>query len=114
MGSFRQASVDKVNDGPEGERVAFELLSVNLHFHSETNTATDAPVVVPKEANLAVAAGPQLSANQGTVLNILDEAGQGGLTWEEWTTKARALGIGKTRHATLYDIRKALKDKARL
>jgi AAA domain len=50
IGNLRGCTVDKANDGPEGERVVFDLQSVELHFDEETGIATTAPVVVPAEA----------------------------------------------------------------
>jgi AAA domain len=112
FGTYRAAMVDKVNDGPDREQVTFDLKSVELHYDQETNTTTTAPVVIPAEASLASAPkGPNLSANQRSMLNILEDAGQGGLTQDEWFDRAREMGLGKNRIATLYDLRKALKDK---
>jgi hypothetical protein len=42
---------------------------------------------------------------------ILYEAGQSGLTTEAWNAKAREIGIGVSRKATLHDIASALKSK---
>jgi hypothetical protein len=112
FGTYRAAMVDKANDGPDREQVTFDLKSVELHYDQETNTTTTAPVVIPAEASLASAPkGPNLSANQRSMLNILEDAGQGGLTQDEWFDRAREMGLGKNRIATLYDLRKALKDK---
>ncbi|MGH6865569.1 MAG: AAA family ATPase [Methyloceanibacter sp.] len=112
LNDYRSATVDKVNDGPEGERVTFKLESVELHYDPDTENRTTAPVVIPVEASaLSAPKGPNLTANQRSMLNILEEAGRGGLSQEEWFELARARGIGKNRIATLYDLRKALKDK---
>ena len=46
----RTATLDKVNDGPDGERVTFKLESVELHHDPETDTMTTAPVVIAAEA----------------------------------------------------------------
>lgn len=45
--SVRTATVDKTNDGPEGEMVAFTLETVELH--RDGDDVTTAPVVVPAE-----------------------------------------------------------------
>ena len=55
--------------------------------------------------------GPKLSANQGTFYRILFDAGGEGLTLDEWNAKAKEVGIGISRKAALYDLRKALEDK---
>ena len=108
----RSATVDKVNDGPEGERVTFELKSVELHYDADTSVSTTAPVVIQAEVTtIATAKGFNLTANQRSMLNLIEEAGKDGLTQEEWFDKAREIGIGRSRIATLYDLRKALKDK---
>ena len=67
--------------GPEGERVTFGLESVELHHDPETDITTTAPVVVSVEAPNAAAnsRGPNLTANQRSMLNVLEEAGRGGL-----------------------------------
>ena len=109
---YRSGTVDKVNDGPEGESVAFALKSVDLHFDPETNITTTAPVVIPTEAPAGTAPrGPKLTPNQRSMLNIIEEAGANGLTHDEWFDRTKAIGIGRIREATFYDIRKALKDK---
>jgi hypothetical protein len=90
LGEIRAASVDKVNDGPEGERVAFKIEGVELHFDPETNVHTTAPVVIPSDGiPIIQPAGPKLTANQQTVLNILHDAGREGLEQEEWFDKAK-------------------------
>lgn len=111
-GRFRTATVDKVNDGPEGESVTFELLSVDLHHDPETDTTTTAPVVVAATAAAPQGpAGGKLTPNQRSMLNILDDAMPQGLTVDEWNEKAREHGIGVTRRATLMDLKKQLQDK---
>lgn len=45
------------------------------------------------------------------MLNIVEEAAAKGLSNDEWLEGAKAIGIARTREATFYDIRKALKDK---
>ena len=53
----------------------------------------------------------KLSANQKTMFGILHDAGSDGLSTLQWNDKAREVGIGKNRHATLFDIQRALKAK---
>jgi hypothetical protein len=108
----RTGTVDKVNDGPEGESVTFTLKSIDLHFDPEANITTKAPIVIPTEAPASASPkGPKLTPNQRSMLNIVEEAGPNGLSNDEWLEGAKAIGIGRTREATFYDIRKALKDK---
>src|SRR5262249_51509762 len=109
LNGCRAATVDKVNDGPDGERVTFDLKSVELHFDTETNTSTTAPILVAAEASAIISAGPQLSPNQRSVLNLIGDPK--GIPQEELFNQAKQMGIGRNRRATLYDICRALKDK---
>jgi hypothetical protein len=112
VGGVRFCSVDKSNDGPEGERVTFDLMSVELHRDEETGVVTTAPVVVPAEASASeTARGPKLTPNQKSMLSILAEAGRDGMTIEEWNTKARENELGVKRRTDLMDFRNALKAK---
>jgi hypothetical protein len=103
---LRTATVEKTNDGAEGEKVFFNLESVEL------GKDTVAPVVRPAETPATpTAAGPKLTKNQQTMFSLLRGAGVGGLTTEQWNERARNEGVGLTRKADLYDIREALKSK---
>jgi hypothetical protein len=110
LDSYRTATVDKVNDGPEGEMVTFSLKGVDLHHDPETNITTSAPVVIQAEVTAAAPRGPRLTANQRSVLNLVEDAGSNGLSNDEWLNETRAIGIAKQREATFYDIRKRLKE----
>ncbi len=109
LAGCRAATVDKANDGPDDQKVTFDLKSVELHFDAETDTHTTAPVVICAEVPAIVSAGPQLSPNQRSVLNIIGDPK--GTPQEELFNQAKQMGIGKNRRATLYDICRALKDK---
>jgi hypothetical protein len=108
--SYRTGTVDKVNDGPEGEMVAFRLMSIDLYHDPETDITTTAPVVTQTEAASSAPRGPKLTANQRSILNIIEEAGAEGLSNDEWLSATRAIGIAKGREATFYDVRKRLKE----
>jgi hypothetical protein len=103
--SERTATVVKANDSEEGERVSFQLESVVVG-----EDGTTAPVVVPLTTMSATAAPePKLTTNQRVMYRLLIEAGQAGLTVEEWNELAKENGITtKQRH---YELRMALKDK---
>jgi hypothetical protein len=47
VGKLRTATTVKQNDGPEGERVVCDLMSVELYRDPVTDQATTAPVVIP-------------------------------------------------------------------
>lgn len=111
-GGVRVCTVDKSNDGPEGERVTFDLVSVQIHHDEETGVITTAPVVVPAEAQATEAPrGPKLTLNQKSMLSILGEAGRDGMTIDEWNAKARENELGVKRRTDLMDYRNALKAK---
>ena len=57
------------------------------------------------------ATGPKLSQNQQTMFSLLHDAGQGGLTTEQWNEKARAIGLGLKRRSNYYDWQTSLKSK---
>jgi hypothetical protein len=106
--SYRTATVDKVNDGPEGERVAFTLQSVELHHDPEANITTTAPVVIEAEA-VSESKPQKLTLNQRLVLGIIREAGKEGMEMGQGLEVAQAQGIA--RRATYYEVLQALKGK---
>jgi Fe2+ or Zn2+ uptake regulation protein len=68
-------------------------------------------VVVPADVPKIVQAGPKLTKNQQTMYSILRDAGQGGLTTDEWSKRVREVGVGTKRKADIYDARRGLKAK---
>jgi hypothetical protein len=95
--------------GSEGEVVVSSLQSVEVGVDADDLPITSC-VVVPA---VAVEAGPRvrkLPANQGTMLALLRESMPEGMMRDEWYNKAKAEGIGKSRPATLTDLRMALQD----
>jgi hypothetical protein len=110
-GDLRTATVEKTNDGAEGERVSFAIESVELGQDPVTGDITNAPVLRPAEVPKAVARAPKLRANQQTMYTLLRSAGQAGLSVEEWNKRAKDIGIGIKRPADLYDFRDQLMGK---
>jgi hypothetical protein len=108
-GSNRTLSIDKVNDGPEGELLAFTLKSIELSCHDKITTT--APVIVPTEPRAQSPIETELTPNQRTMFSIVHAAGSKGLTTESLNEKAREAGLGGKRKADLYDLREALKRK---
>jgi hypothetical protein len=47
IGTVRAASIEKTNDGADGEQVAFTIESVDLGHHPETGETTTAPICIP-------------------------------------------------------------------
>ena len=49
IGKLHSCTVDKANDGPEGEKIVFSLKSVELFRDPITGISTTAPVVIPHD-----------------------------------------------------------------
>jgi hypothetical protein len=104
-------AVEWMKDGAcEGETIGSQLEIVEVGQDEDGEPITSC-VVVEAEAAAPASKGPRLQPNQLTMLSLLAEAGPGGLELEKWNQKAKDQGIGVNRHATLYDIRKALKER---
>jgi len=73
---LRTATVEKTNDGPEGERVAFNLQIVELARDQATGKVTEAPVILPFEGEIpkAANAAPILRPKQKNALAALNDA----------------------------------------
>jgi len=110
-GDLRTATVEKTNDGAEGERVAFAIESIEVSLDPETGDPTMTPVIRAAEVPKAVPREAKLSENQKTMFSLLYNAGSGGLSTLQWNDLAKVQGIGVKRHAALYDIQTALRDK---
>ena len=54
-GNVRTATIDKTNDGQEGERLAFTLRSIELSTDPETGQITTAPIVEAVESGRQIA-----------------------------------------------------------
>ena len=52
-----------------------------------------------------------LHENQEAMLRLLRDAGPTGLSTADWNAKARDIGIGLTRKATLHNLKAQLKDR---
>ncbi len=98
-----------MKDGPEGDEIHSKLELVDVGMDDDGDVITSC-VVVAAEPSVAKAPGANLTNNQATMLALLDDFGPHGATVEDWNAAARQEGLGK-RSASLYDFRKALKDK---
>ena len=98
-------AVEWMKDGPEGDEIHSRLRVVDVGEDEDGDMETSC-VVEPADA--PPPATTKLTPNQQTMLQILFEAGMGGLSIDEWNDRARTAGIGKNRSADLYDFRKAL------
>jgi AAA domain len=103
----RTAKIEKQKDGEAGGTFAFKLKPVDLGQDEDGEAITSCIVegADPTPANTNTG----LTQNQQTMLAILNDAGKGGMTIEEWNEQAKIAGLGKRRHADLWDFRKALK-----
>jgi len=106
------ARVEFAKDGEDGAEIGFTLRQIELGEDPDGDALTSCVVELTEPAEPATSSGPRLTANQATMLDILNEAGPAGLTVDEWNERARAAGIGIKRKADLYDIRSALKRKS--
>jgi AAA domain len=103
------AVIEDMRDGPEGAQIASRLVVVEVGQEVTGKPKTSA-AVEPADATLA-RRPLDLTPNQRTMLSLLEEAGPKGLTADGWNAKARTAGLAKHRHATLVDLRAALRRK---
>lgn len=108
---IKTATVTKANDGPEGPLFSFQSALRELGWDEDGDPITVNIVEEVETPETRNSNEPKLSANQRTMFRILHDAGAAGLNTEEWNRRARELGIGVQRAATLYDIRCTLKTK---
>jgi hypothetical protein len=110
---IKTATITKANDIPEGPLFSFKSEVFEFGRDEDGDPITvnlvSSADVSPQVATKLV---PRLSANQQTFFRLLYDAGSEGLTLEEWNNRAKAIGIGTTRKATLHDLRKALEDRS--
>jgi hypothetical protein len=111
--TIKTATVTKANDAPEGPLFAFKS---EVHEFGRDEDGDPITVNIVSSDDAAPEASsktsePRLNANQKTFYRFLHDAGATGLTLEEWNQKAREVGIGIARKATLHDLRTALVDK---
>jgi hypothetical protein len=118
-GNVKTVTVTDANDLPEGKLFSFS--GQHYSFGVDEDGDEDSVYIVAQESvfgepETAAKAPPPASAkltpNQQTMFTILWNAGQGGLTVEEWNRQAKEAGLGAGRRATLYDLRDKLRDKS--
>jgi hypothetical protein len=103
--------VEWMKDGDsEGDVIISKLERFELGTDEDGNEISSC-VVVPSEAAAADTTDDKLNKNQRTMFSILYDAGQRGLTVEDWNKAARDAGIGTKRKADLFDLRTALHSK---
>ena len=102
--------VEFQKDGPAGDIIASKLKVVEVGKDVDGEIISSC-VIEPAEVSAQPATGPKLSQNQQTMFSLLHDAGQGGLTTEQWNEKARAIGLGLKRRSNYYDWQTSLKSK---
>lgn len=108
---IKTATISKANDAPEGPLFSFKS-KVHEFGLDEDGDPITVNIVETADAPAPASRSAKLSANQQTFFRILHDAGDTGLTLEEWNNEAKAVGIGASRKATLHDLRKALEDRS--
>jgi hypothetical protein len=103
-------TLEFAKDGPQGEEIVSKLEAVEVGTDEDGEPITSC-IVLPAEAATRGDDGPRLSANQRTMFALLHDAGERGLSTEQWNDRAREAGIGVKRRADLTDIRMALRTK---
>lgn len=107
----KTATITKANDAPEGVLFSFRSAVHNLGIDEDGDPIT-VNIVEAADASAPASRSAKLSANQQTFFRVLHDAGDAGLTLEEWNNEAKAVGLGANRKATLHDLRKALEDRS--
>jgi AAA domain-containing protein len=103
--------VEFMKDGACGDIIPSRLKVVDVGNDVDGEIISSC-VIEPTEICEATAdTEPKMTKNQQTMFSILHAAGNRGLSQDEWYEQAKAIGIGTTRPATLFDIREALRTK---
>ena len=108
---IKEAKIIKANDQAERVLTRFKLEAVELGTDEDGDQMTTAIVSadVIDETQVRKTNEPSLNANEQTLLRLLREADPKGLPVGDWNVKARAVGIGVRRPATLNNIHEKLK-----
>jgi hypothetical protein len=106
----KTATVTDANDLPEGDLFSFR--AKKYVFGIDEDGDEDAVHIVDSAATAKPAHKEEkLKPNQRTFFTILHNAGNGGMTLEDWNKQARDVGLGKNRKAELFDLRAVLLSK---
>jgi hypothetical protein len=110
---IKTATVTKANDAPEG--VLFSFKSEVHDFGTDEDGDPITVNIVSSEScqtnNVPKSREPKLTGNQEAMLRLLRDAGSSGLSTADWNAKAREIGIGVNRKATLHNLKAQLKDR---
>ena len=106
-----EAVVDYMKDGSDGLELTSRLEVIEVGTDENGDPITSCIVVPVEDAKQVEPDGPRLTKNERTMLEILSEAGNRGLTTDAWNERARAVGLGINRRQDLYDLRRALQKR---
>ncbi|MGY3035908.1 hypothetical protein ACVIIV_005078 [Bradyrhizobium sp. USDA 4354] len=108
---IKTATVAKANDAPDGPLFSFK--SEIQHFGTDKDgDPVTVNIVVEAQAQAQPATREKrLSETQEAMYRLLRDAGPAGLSTDDWNEKAREIGIGVKRRATLHNVRSQLCDK---
>lgn len=112
--AVRTATVTKANDSPEGPLFSFKSEVHEFGADEDGDPITVNIVSSEQVSNSQVerlTKAPKLTESQEAMLRLLSDAGQAGLSTADWNAKAREIGIGVTRKATLHNLKAQLKDR---
>jgi hypothetical protein len=109
----KTVTVTKANDAPEGVLFSFKS-EVHDFGTDEDGDPITVNIVSSEEVSVQSAPKgrePKLTESQEAMLRLLRDAGTAGLSTADWNAKARELGIGVKRKATLHNLKAQLKDR---
>lgn len=108
----RTAEITQANDYPTGPLFSFKS-EVHDFGTDEDGDPITVNIVSGEECSSAPAPRREakLTESQEAMLRLLRDAAPGGLSTADWNAKARDIGIGVTRKATLHNLKAQLKDR---
>lgn len=109
---IKTATVTKANDAAEGVLFSFKS-EVHEFGTDEDGDPITVNVVSGEEVSgtLPKSREPRLTESQEAMLHLLRHAGPAGLSTAEWNARARDVGIGVNRKATLHNLKAQLRDR---
>lgn len=109
---IKTATVTKANDAAEGVLFSFKS-EVHEFGTDEDGDPITVNVVSGEEVSgtLPKSREPKLTESQEAMLHLLRHAGPAGLSTAEWNARARDVGIGVNRKATLHNLKAQLRDR---
>ena len=111
-GDIRTATIRKQREGEEGPLGTFRLRQIETGLDDRARPITSC-VVEQTDAPIEAVAD-NLTPNENTYLTLLQEAGQSGLSLDEWNAQAREIDLCKGQKQRHYDLRTSLKRKGRI